>query len=154
MIQFLGSSHEHSPLVVNVRHLRTAYIGPEFHVIFDVLFQTDFSYDENDIVVDAICNQLFENNWDLYAEDKFSAEGELIYISPLLDDVRLFEIECQYRKEMIQAQWNDHEECQHNGFHHAPAPMPPDSTTDAAVISDDDSSADSSSDVELSESKG
>ena len=39
------------------------------------------------MVVDAICNQLFESNQDVYAEDKFSVDGELIYSPPPLNEV-------------------------------------------------------------------
>ena len=80
--------------MANVRNIRTSYVSPQFHVIFDDLFQTIFSLDDNDMIVDAICNQLFESNWDIYAEDEFSVDEELIYSLPPLDDVRLSELEC------------------------------------------------------------
>ena len=40
MGQFVGFSDEHSTLVANVRHLSTNYISPQFHVVFDDLFET------------------------------------------------------------------------------------------------------------------
>ena len=38
--QFVGFSDEHSSMVANVRHLTTGYISPQFHVIFEDLFET------------------------------------------------------------------------------------------------------------------
>ncbi len=35
MGQFLGFSDEHSSLVSNVRNLRTGYISPQYHLLFD-----------------------------------------------------------------------------------------------------------------------
>ena len=46
-------------------------------IVFDDLFQTFFSSDENDMVVDTIFDQLFEINQDVCAEDEFSVGGEL-----------------------------------------------------------------------------
>ncbi len=40
MGQFVGFSDEHSSMVANVRHLTTRYISPQFHVLFDDLFET------------------------------------------------------------------------------------------------------------------
>ena len=58
-------------------------------------FKTIFSLGDNDMVVDAICSQLFESNWDVYAEDELSVDWELIYSPPPLDKVWLSESECQ-----------------------------------------------------------
>ena len=47
------------------------------------------------MIIDAICNLLFESNWDIYAKDEFSVDGELIY-SPLhFNEVWLSEPEHQ-----------------------------------------------------------
>ena len=64
---------------MNVSNLKTNYVCPQFHIICDGLFQTIFSLGDNDMVVDAIFNQLFESNEDVYAEDEISVDGELIY---------------------------------------------------------------------------
>ena len=50
------------------------------------------------MIIDAICNHFFESYCDLYAEDKFSAEVELFYSSPALDEVVLSEREYGDRK--------------------------------------------------------
>ena len=76
---FLGFTDEHTSLAAKVRNLRTGYVGPQFHVVFDDFFQTVFSSGEYDLAVDAICNHLFKSNQDLYDEDEFSAKGELCY---------------------------------------------------------------------------
>ena len=41
------------------------------------------------MVVDAICNLLFESNQDIYDENKFSVDGELIDSPPPSDEVWL-----------------------------------------------------------------
>ena len=93
MGQFLCFLDDHLSLVANVRNLRTRYISPQFRVVFNELFHTVFSLDDNDIVVDAFCNQLFENNQDIYAEDELNVDRELIYSPPPLDEVWLSEPE-------------------------------------------------------------
>jgi hypothetical protein len=40
MGQFIGFSDEHSSLVANVRHLTIHFISPQFHLVFDDLFET------------------------------------------------------------------------------------------------------------------
>ena len=69
MDQFLGISDDHSSLVTHDRSLRTVYVIPKFLVVFDELFQIVFSLGDNDMLVNAVCNQLFESNWNVYAED-------------------------------------------------------------------------------------
>ena len=39
--QFLCFSDEHSTLVSNVQNLTTGYISPQYHVVFDELFETE-----------------------------------------------------------------------------------------------------------------
>ena len=87
----LDFSDEHSSLVVNVRNLRTRYISPQFHLVFDDLFETVIGTADDDIVFDAICNDLFELNRDWYAEDEFDENKKLIYHPPPLEDVWLDE---------------------------------------------------------------
>ena len=67
--------------------LKTGYNGHQFYVAFDDHVQTVFSSDEDDVTNDAIFNHLFESNGDLYAIIELSAEGELIYSPPCLDEV-------------------------------------------------------------------
>jgi hypothetical protein len=89
--QFLGYSDKHSSLVANVRHLSTSYVSPQFHVGFDDLFETVVCIGDNDAVINSICNGLFERNQELYVEDKFDADGMLVYKPPLLHKVWLDE---------------------------------------------------------------
>ena len=57
--QFLGFSDEHSTLVASVRNITTGYISPQYHVVFDDLFETSIREGENDPVIDQICNDIF-----------------------------------------------------------------------------------------------
>ncbi len=85
--QFLGYLGEHLSLVANVRHLLTGYVSPQFHVIFDDLFETVVCNGDNDAIINSICNGLFERNRELYVEDEFDADGMLIYKPPPLHEV-------------------------------------------------------------------
>jgi hypothetical protein len=58
--QFLGYSDEHLFLVVNVCHLSTNYISPQFHVVFDDLFETVICNGDNGMVINSICDGLFK----------------------------------------------------------------------------------------------
>jgi hypothetical protein len=75
--QFWGYSDEHALLVANVRHLSTGHVSPQFHVIFDDLFETVIHNGDNDVVVSSICNGLFNWNRKLYVEDEFDADDVL-----------------------------------------------------------------------------
>ena len=116
------------------------------------LFQTVFGSGENEIVVDAICNHLFGSNWDLYAEDEFGVDVELIYSPSPLDEVWLSEPEHWDSKEKMQSQNYWHKVHQCIRVCHTSAPMPPNSPPDVAAVLDD-SSVDSSSHVEMSKSE-
>ncbi len=78
-------------MVANVRHLTTGYISPQFHVVFDDLFETVNCIGVNDRVVESICNGLFQCNQELYAEDVLDEAGNIIYQPPLLHEVWLDE---------------------------------------------------------------
>ncbi len=77
--QFVGFSDEHSSMVANVRNLTTGYISPQFHVVFDDLFETVNCTGVDDRVVESICKGLFQRNRELYAEDKLDEAGKIIY---------------------------------------------------------------------------
>ena len=68
-------------------------MSTQYHVVFDDLFQTVGSSEHNDVVMDEICNNLFEFNQDVFAEDEFDADGLLLYRPPPLDEVWLDESE-------------------------------------------------------------
>ncbi len=78
-------------MVANVRHLTTGYISPQFHVVFDNLFETVNRTGADDQVVEPICNILFQRNRELYAEDELDEVGNLIYPPPPLHEVWLDE---------------------------------------------------------------
>ena len=68
--EFLGFSNEHSSLVANVRKLQTGYTLPQYNVVVDDIFQTVFSSGKSDVILDSICNHLFEDNCDWYSEEE------------------------------------------------------------------------------------
>ena len=97
--QFLGYLDQHLSLVANVRHMLTGHVSPQFHVVFDDLFKTVIQDGDNDQIVNSICDGLFERNWELYIEDEFDADDNLIYTPPPLHDVWLDETGCRQGKE-------------------------------------------------------
>ncbi len=91
MGQFVGFSDEHSSLVANVRHLTTNFISPQFHLVFDDLFKTVNRTGVDVFVVESICNELFQLNRELFAEEELDEAGNIIYQPPPLHEVWLDE---------------------------------------------------------------
>ena len=102
--QFLGYSDEHSSLVANVRHLKTGNVSSQYHCVFDDLFQTVHSADDEDNIVDAITDSLWDNARELYALDEFDKDGMLVYEPPPLDEVWLDEPARRDRKNRLDRQ--------------------------------------------------
>ncbi len=91
--QFLGFSDSHSSLVVNIHHLSTGYVSPQYHLVFDNLFEMIFSTG-NDALLDDICNHLFDSNCNFYLyDDEITSDDPLVYHPPPLDDIWLSEPE-------------------------------------------------------------
>ncbi len=91
MGRFAGFSDEHSSLVTNVCHLSTNFISPQFHDVFDDLFETVNRPGVGEPVVESICQDLFQLNKELYAEDELDKAGNIIYQPPPLHEVWLDE---------------------------------------------------------------
>jgi hypothetical protein len=89
--QSLGFSDENSLLVITVCHLTTGFVSPQFHAVFDDHFHTVYGDGEGNLITDAICNLLRENDWELYAEDEYGQDVSLIYTPPSLSKVWLDE---------------------------------------------------------------
>jgi hypothetical protein len=102
--QFLGYSDEHSSLVANIRHLKTGYVSPQYHVVYDDLFQTVFSAGPNTELVDAMCEELFTTSCELYATDEYNAEDNLVYRPPPLDKVWLDDEGCRQSRDELRRQ--------------------------------------------------
>ncbi len=66
--QFLGFSDSHSSLVANFRHLSTGNVSPQYHLVFDELFETVFSTG-NDALLDDICNHFFDSYFNFFLFD-------------------------------------------------------------------------------------
>ncbi len=87
--QFLGFSDSHSSLVVNVHNLSRGCVSPQYHLVFDYLFETVFSTG-NDAFLDDICNHLFDSDPSFsFYDDEITSP--LVYHPPQLDEVWLSE---------------------------------------------------------------
>jgi hypothetical protein len=91
MGQFVGFTDEHSSLVANDRHLTTNFISPQFHLVFDDLFETVNRIGVDDLIIESICNELFKLNRELFAEEELDEAGNIIYQPPPLHEVWLDE---------------------------------------------------------------
>ena len=159
--QFLGYSDEHSSLVANVRHLTTGHVSPQYHCVFDDLFQTVFSDGGDQRVIDAICNTLWDNNREQYAEEEYDEDGMLVYQPPPLDEVWLSEPERRDRKERIRGQQRRHRRQQQKIIDSVPADLvtppshpPPTHASVPDLVSQSESSSDSSTLGGVHESEG
>ncbi len=91
MGQFVGFSDKHFSLVANVRRLSTNFISPQFHVVFDDLFETVNRTGVDEPVVESICQDFFQLNKEFYAKEDLDEAGNIIYQSPPLHEVWLNE---------------------------------------------------------------
>jgi hypothetical protein len=156
--QFLGYSDEHSSLVANVRHLKTGFISPQYHVVFDDLFESVFSSGPNDAIVDAICEDLYGSSCEVYATDEYDAHDNLVYKPPPLDEVWLDAEGREQSKLELRQQRKRNDELMRNrdmaiaDMAPTPAtqggPVPNDPVPDGALISDDDDDSFISNDTE------
>ncbi len=85
----MGYSDEHSSLDANIWHLKTGFISPQYHVVFDDLFETVFSSGANNALVDSICENLYGTSCEIYATDEYDAHKNLVHKPPPLDEVWL-----------------------------------------------------------------
>ena len=151
--QFLGYSDEHSSLVANIRHLGTGHVSPQYHCVFDDLFQTVFSDGDNQPVVDAICNNLWDNNREQYAEEEYDADGMLVYQPPPLDEVWLSEPDRRERKDRLRKQQQRRRRIEQDLIDALPSQLTPPSSapalpTNSRPPDDHDSAPDMVSDSE------
>ena len=98
MGQFLGFSRQHSSLVAMVRNLHTGHISPQYHVVFDDQYETVFNMGAPEDQFDTLCNDLFENSRDWYAQEEYDSDGNVTYKPPPLDEVWLSEPERRDRR--------------------------------------------------------
>ncbi len=92
MGQLVGfSADKHSSLVANVQHMSTNFISPQFHVVFDDLFETVNHTGVDEPVIKAICQSLFQRMCELYAGKELNKAGNIIYQPPPLHKVWLDE---------------------------------------------------------------
>ncbi len=87
--------------MANIRHLKTGYVSPQDHVVYNDLFQTVFSASPNTELVDAMCEELFTTGCESYATDEYNAEDNLVYCSPPLDEVWLDDEGCRQSRDEL-----------------------------------------------------
>ena len=74
----LGILDEHSSCVANVGHLGTGYVSPQYHVLFDDLFETVFSSGVDNALIDSICKNLHGTSCTIYDSDEHDAHNNLV----------------------------------------------------------------------------
>ena len=146
----MGYSDEHSSLVANVWHLKTGYVSPQYHVVFDNLFETVFSSGANNALIDSICKNLYGTNCKVYATNEYDAHDNLVYKPPPLDEVWLDAEGREQSKIELRQQSKQNEELMRNcevvTKDIVPTPItqgghvPDIRLTDDALFSDDDDS--------------
>ena len=67
--QVFEFSHGNYYIVANARNLSNGYISPQFHFVFDDLFEMVIRNKDDDNVSNDICNYLFDLNKDWYVEN-------------------------------------------------------------------------------------
>ena len=87
--KFLGFSEHHSSLIANVRHINNGHISPQYQVVFENLFETVYITGENDLKVNAVCNNLFDQKHYWYVLEEYDEERNLVYKYPPLREVWL-----------------------------------------------------------------
>jgi len=109
MGQFLGFSKQHSTLVALVRNLHTNYVSPQYHLVFDDIFDIIFHESKTEEELELICQELFDTTRDCYVdpEGEFD-DGNLVYKPLPLDDVWLSDTERCKRKVKLTRQRQRH----------------------------------------------
>ena len=133
-------------LVELVRNLHTGFVSTQYHVVFDDKYETIFNNGMSDEQFDALCNNLFESSCDLYANEEYNSDGNLLYKPPPLDEVWLSEPERRDRQDALEKQRRrcdifEHERAAESlkDTPSSPADSPP-----GLIVSDDESSDDES----------
>ena len=107
--QFIGFSDLHSSLMPNVQHLSTRYISPQFHLVFDDLFETVICQGYNYIKIESIYSYIFDINRYWYVIEYFYNPVNLIYWTPPLHDVWLDDMGRHNHKQRLVQQQNSTE---------------------------------------------
>ena len=79
MGKYWDYSDEHSSLAENVHNFSAGYISPQFHLVFDDLFETFISTKDDENVFTDICNDMFDLNMDWHDKDEHDDNDKLIY---------------------------------------------------------------------------
>ena len=82
----------------------TGYVIPQYHVVFDDLFETVFNSGADDALVDSISKTLYGTSCEVYATDEYDADNNLVYKPPPLDEVWLDAEGCEQSKVELRKQ--------------------------------------------------
>ena len=75
--------------MANVWHLTTHFISPQFHLVFDDLFETVNGFGVSGDAVEPIYDELFQLNRELFSEEELDEAGNIFYPPPPLHEVWL-----------------------------------------------------------------
>ena len=78
-------------MIANVCHLRAGHVSPQYHCVYDDLFQTMFGAEESNEVKDTILELLWDRGKESYGEEEYDEDGLLVYQPPPLNEVWLDE---------------------------------------------------------------
>ena len=88
--ELLGFWQEHLLLIANVCHLKIRHVGPQYHCVYDDLFQTVFGVEEGE-VTKTILELLWDHSKESYGKEEHDKDGLLVYQPPPLNEVWLDE---------------------------------------------------------------
>ena len=74
-----GFSEHQSSLILNVHYLKTYHISPQYHIVFDNLFENVYIKGENYPKADAISKNLFYHKCNWYVLEEYDEERNLVY---------------------------------------------------------------------------
>ena len=102
--QFLGFSTEHSSQVGLIRNLKTNWISPQYHVVYDEKYTTVPSTEKRwqlDVKTDNDkWTELFENGRDRYIEDEVDKNNKPLPLPELHDDWLTSEEHAEKKKQI------------------------------------------------------
>ena len=61
-----------------MHNLQTGYVSTQYYCVFDDFFETVFSYKLDTCMLDNICDEIFQDSYNWYAEDEYE-DRKLVY---------------------------------------------------------------------------
>ena len=103
-----------------MRSLSTGYISPQYHLVFGDLFETFIIQGDDDSIIASIYNDLLISNMDWYTEESFDGTGKIIYRTPPLHNVWIYERGRRVRNAELARQKIHNEDHTHERNHEIP----------------------------------